>query len=115
MRNQETFIEWPGNPGADLALPSSPLSYANAGSGAVSWGMPSWPVQEQWTYLLKFVHNWPWLVWLSGLSAGLQIRGSLVQFPVTAQAWVAGQVPSRGRVEGNHTLMFFLPPLRDPL
>ena len=48
---------------------------------------------------------WPWLVWLSGLSAGLQIRGSLVGFPVRAHAWVAGQVPSRC-VRSNHTLMF---------
>ena len=26
--------------------------------------------------------------------------------PSQAQAWVVGQVPSRGRVRGNHTLMF---------
>ena len=37
----------------------------------------------------------PGLVWLSGFSAGLQIKGSPVQFPVRAHAWVAGQVPSR--------------------
>ena len=24
----------------------------------------------------------PWLVWLSGLSAGLQVKGSLIRFPV---------------------------------
>ena len=48
----------------------------------------------------------PWLVWLSGLSAGLQNKGSLVRFPVRAHAWVAGQVPSGGRTRGNHTLMF---------
>ena len=48
----------------------------------------------------------PWLVWLSGLSAGLPTKGSLVQFPVKAHAWVAGQVPSRGHVKGNHTMMF---------
>ena len=29
-----------------------------------------------------------------------------VQFPVRAHAWVAGQVPSRGCVRGNHTMMF---------
>ena len=55
----------------------------------------------------------PWLMWLSGLSAGLQTKGLLVQFPVRAHAWIAGQVPSRGRVRVNHTLMFlslFLPP-----
>ena len=48
----------------------------------------------------------PWLVWLSGLSTSLQTKGPLVQFPVRAYAWAAGQVPSRGRVRGNHTLMF---------
>ena len=47
-----------------------------------------------------------WLVWLSGLSTGPWIKGSLVWFPVRACARVAGQVPSRGRVRGNHTLMF---------
>ena len=55
----------------------------------------------------------PGLVWLSGLSASLQTKGSPVQFPGKAQAWVAGQVPSRGRVRGKHALMFlslFLPP-----
>ena len=45
-------------------------------------------------------------MWLSGLSAGLKTKQSLVQFPVWAHAWVAGQVPSRGCVRGNHTLMF---------
>ena len=59
----------------------------------------------------------PWLVWLSGLTVGLQTKGSLVRFPVRAHAWVAGQVPSRGCMRGNHTLMFlslsfsFLSPL----
>ena len=55
-----------------------------------------------------FKNKWlqPWLVWLSGLSAGLRIKGSLVQFPVRAHAWVAGQVPSRGCTRVNHTLMF---------
>ena len=48
----------------------------------------------------------PWLVWHSGLSAGLSLEGSLVQFPVRAHAWVEGQVPSRGRTRGNHTSMF---------
>ena len=48
----------------------------------------------------------PWLVWLGGLSAGLQTKGSLIGFPVRACDWVAGQVPSRGCARGNHTLMF---------
>ena len=48
----------------------------------------------------------PWLVWLSGLSTGLQTKGWLVQFTVRAHAWVVGQVLSRGRMRGNHTLVF---------
>ena len=36
----------------------------------------------------------PWLVWLGGLSASLQTKGSLVRFPIRAHAWIAGQVPS---------------------
>ena len=57
----------------------------------------------------------PWLVWLSGLSASLQTKGSLVQFPVRAHAWVAGQVPSGGRVPSERqphidiSLLLFLP------
>ena len=49
---------------------------------------------------------WPWLVWLSGLSAGLRTKELLVQFPVRAHAWIVDQVPSGGLVRGNHTLMF---------
>ena len=45
-------------------------------------------------------------MWLSGLSAGLRIKGSLVRFLVRAHAWVAGQVPRPGHARGNHTLMF---------
>ena len=39
---------------------------------------------------------WPWMVWVSGLSAGLRIKWSPVQFSVRTHAWVAGQVPSTG-------------------
>ena len=46
--------------------------------------------------VLKKYYIKPWLVWLSGLSAGLQTQGSPVGFPVRAHAWVAGQVPNRG-------------------
>ena len=45
---------------------------------------------------LKLQGVLPWLVQLSGLSAGLQTKGSPVGFPVRAHAWVAGQVPSGG-------------------
>ena len=31
----------------------------------------------------------PWLVWLSGLSAGLRSKGPLVQFLVRARTWAA--------------------------
>ena len=36
----------------------------------------------------------------------LRTKGSLVQFPVRAHAWVAGQVLSGDNARGNHTLMF---------
>ena len=39
--------------------------------------------------------NWPWLMWLSGLSAGLRIKDSPIGFPVRAHAWVASQVQQR--------------------
>ena len=47
----------------------------------------------------------PRLVWLSGLSTGLQTERLLVQFPVRAPAWVVGQVPSGWHERGNQ-LMF---------
>ena len=53
-----------------------------------------WNVQNRQIYR-KYICG-PWLVWLSGLSAGLQTKRSLVWFPVRAHAWVAGQVPSWG-------------------
>ena len=61
----------------------------------------------------------PWLVWLSGLSAGLRTKGSVVWFPVRAHAWVAGRVPGSGCVRGNQSMCLshikvslprFLPP-----
>ena len=48
----------------------------------------------------------PWLVWLSGLSAGLRTKGSSVQFPVKAHAGVVGQGPSGEHERENHTFMF---------
>ena len=57
----------------------------------------------------SWLHTWqpaqPWLVWLSGLSAGLRTKGSLAQFPVRTHAWVVGQVSSRG-ARSSHMLMF---------
>ena len=53
--------------------------------------------------LSEFIRNLnqPWLVWLSGLSIGLWIEGSPVQFLVRAHAWVVGQVTSWGCARGN--------------
>ena len=47
------------------------------------------------------MYDLPWLVWLSGLSAGLQTKRSLVRFPVRAHAWVVGQVSSWWHARGN--------------
>ena len=47
-----------------------------------------------------------WLVWLSGLSPGLQTEGSPVRFPVRAHVWIVGQVPSGFHEGGKHTFMF---------
>ena len=53
----------------------------------------------------------PWLVWISGLSGSLQTKGLPVPFPVKAHDRVVGQVPTRGRSRGYHTLMFLPLPL----
>ena len=63
--------------------------------------LPEMPFQ---TVPFKMVQ--PWLAWLNGLGSSLQIRRLPVQFPVRAHGWVEGQVPSRGCVRGNHTVMF---------
>ena len=57
-------------------------------------------------YVASKADTLPWLVWLSGLSAGLKTKGSPVQFPIRAHAWVAGQAPNRGNARGNHALIF---------
>ena len=57
-----------------------------------------------------FFNKQPWLVWLSGLSASLQTKGSPVQFPVRAHAWVSGQVPIWGVYERRLHIDVFLPP-----
>ena len=49
-------------------------------------------------------HLWPWLVWLSGLSASLWTERLLVAFPVRAHAWVAGWVCSWGCARGNQLI-----------
>ena len=55
-------------------------------------------------YTLAGVAQW--------LSASLQIKGSLVQFPVYGTCLGCGPGPSKGCMRGNHTLIFpslFLP------
>ena len=51
----------------------------------------------------------PWLVQLSGLGDSLRTKGSQVQFPVRAHAWVSDPVPGGVCMRGNHTLMFLFP------
>ena len=51
-------------------------------------------------------HNWALDGVAQRIERGLQTKASPVPFPVRAHAWVAGQIPSRGCVRGNHTLMF---------
>ena len=57
-------------------------------------------------YLQTKRYEGSWLVQLSGLSAGLWTKGSLVWFPVRAPARVMGQVPSSGCIRSSYTLMF---------
>ena len=74
---------------------STPIFIAALFTIAKIWKQPMCPsvhecIKQLWE---------PWLVWLSGLSASLQTRGSLVWFPVRAPSWVSGQVPSGGARE----------------
>ena len=64
--------------------------------------------QELWPRgsVICVLTNHSTLVWLGGLSAGLRTEKLAVLFPVRAQTWVAGKVPSEGPVRGNR-LMYF--------
>ena len=56
---------------------------------------------------------YPWLVWLRGSSAVHKPKGPRFESQISAHAWVANQVPSRGCARSNHTLIFlflFFPP-----
>ena len=54
----------------------------------------------------------PWLVWLSGLSSGLQAKRLPVRFPVRVHAWVAARSPVGGVWEAaNLTHWCFSPSL----
>ena len=48
----------------------------------------------------------PWLVWLSGLSAGLQTKGRWFDSLSGHMPGLQARFPSAGRARGNHTLMF---------
>ena len=50
--------------------------------------LPSFGPKQTGFWLLLNQNVGPWLVWLGGLSAGLQTKRSLVRFPVRAHAWV---------------------------
>ena len=60
------------------------------------------PSVGEWINKLYLIQSW--LVWLSGLSTGLWIERSPVQFPVRAHAWVLGHVPSWGAWEKHAPL-----------
>ena len=63
---------------------------------------------------LRNSYREPCLVWLSGLSASLGTKGSLVQFLVRAHAWVLGQVPSGGAPERQPRIDVSLPLVLPP-
>ena len=82
---------------------SSP--HVSDGSFHSKWNTCSWENEEIQKNCLKQWMN-TWLVWLSGLSAGLWIQRLLVQSPVRAQTWAAGQVAGWGCARGNHIVLF---------
>ena len=55
----------------------------------------------------KILKNGSQLVWLSGLTPGLQTKVLLLRFLIRAHAWVVGLVPSRGFWRSNHALVSF--------
>ena len=58
---------------------------------------------------MLILNFWPWLMWLSGLSTHRPTKGTLAGFPVGPHAWVAGQVPRRGRARGNRSVSLTRP------
>ena len=50
-----------------------------------------WKKRYLYLYMYKISEKEPWLVWLSGLSTSLRIKGLPVPFPVRAHAWDAGE------------------------
>ena len=119
---KKKYVLWLGL-GVVLQTQRSPVWFPVRAHAWVVGQVPTWgQARGNWSMLLCHIYvslplflPFPhflkkisalWLVWLSGLSASLQTKGLLVQFPVRAHAWIVGQVPSGGHVRGNHTLMF---------
>ena len=74
-------------------------------------------LQTSWTCRfsresVKNIAFWPCLVWLSELGIAPRTKKLSVRFPVTAQAWIIGQVLSWGHERDNRlmflSLSFFL-------
>ena len=67
----------------------------------------------EWFYLVSFaiyqrkMYSRPWLVWLNGLSAGLQTKGSLVQFPIGHIPPLQARSPVGGTREATTHWCFF--------
>ena len=66
-----------------------------------------WGLKENDVMTFKVLTALPWLMWLSGLGAGLKTERSPVWFPVRAHAWVLGQVPTWGCERGNWLVNLF--------
>ena len=98
-------IVHPPPPEKSLSIPVSPHPHL-CSLLPTARSLSFWLSPHCCLYLCVKAHTLPWLVWLSGLSAGLQTKGSPGRFPVRAHAWVTGQVPSRRRMRGSHTMMF---------
>ena len=66
--------------------------------------LPRLEIYDLTTFADKKFLPHPWLLWLSGLSAGLRSERSPGPFLVRAHGWVAGQIPSWGHVRGDQSV-----------
>ena len=55
---------------------------------------------------MKNYSNLPWLVWLSGLSAGCELKGCWFDSQSGHMPGLWARSPVGGHVRGNNTLMF---------
>ena len=69
----------------------------NSSDVTTKTGIPGSPKE------ISYRHE-PWLLWLSGLRAGLQMERSLVRFSVRGQGTCLGWEPLWGHVRGNKYL-----------